>query len=510
MREYDCVVVGAGNGGMSAACKLACNGKKVLLIEKHNLPGGCASSFVRGRFEFETALHEMYDWGNDDNIGDARRLVEGEYGVKLPWYEVPDTFRAIGMSRSGKRMDFTMPTGRRAFIDKMEEYVPGSRTSMEKYFDLADEIIRALGYLNSQGGIIDSKYMQEHYPNFLRTASYPSNRVFRKIGIPEDAIDILNVYWTYIGTDCDRMTFMHNAAMVSKYVIRGAHIPDGTSHKLSSTFIKRFEEMGGEVWFHTELKKIHFKDKKVCGVETTAGKVKTDHVICNINPHIVYANLMPKKMVPKRELQLANARKHSGRAFTIYLGLNQSPEELGIKDYSIFITGTLDTVDSYHRMKRLETNDYSIFLCYNVVNPNASPQGTTMCSFTKFYSDEVWGDIAQNDYFKKKTEIAEKTIAEFERETGILLRDSIEEIEVASPWTFARYVGTPQGTMYGYEMEEWDSIMARLMSLNEDYKIPGLHFAGAFGARSDGYAPTWQCGELAAKLTMRDMQKGGN
>ena len=52
MQKYDAVVIGAGNGGLAAACRMAKGGKKTLLVERHNLPGGCASSFRRGRFEF--------------------------------------------------------------------------------------------------------------------------------------------------------------------------------------------------------------------------------------------------------------------------------------------------------------------------------------------------------------------------------------------------------------------------------------------------------------------------
>ena len=49
MDKYDAVVIGAGNGGLVAAIRLLQGGAKVLVVEKHNLPGGFATSFRRGR-----------------------------------------------------------------------------------------------------------------------------------------------------------------------------------------------------------------------------------------------------------------------------------------------------------------------------------------------------------------------------------------------------------------------------------------------------------------------------
>ena len=86
MAKYDVVVVGAGNAGLSAAIQLAMAGKKTLLIEQHNLPGGCASSFRRGRFEIEPSLHELCDVGPVSNPGDVRKMMD-EYGVKVDWVE---------------------------------------------------------------------------------------------------------------------------------------------------------------------------------------------------------------------------------------------------------------------------------------------------------------------------------------------------------------------------------------------------------------------------------------
>ena len=57
--KYDVIVIGAGLGGLTAGAKLAKEGKKVLVIEQHDRPGGCATTFKRKDFTLEVGLHEM-------------------------------------------------------------------------------------------------------------------------------------------------------------------------------------------------------------------------------------------------------------------------------------------------------------------------------------------------------------------------------------------------------------------------------------------------------------------
>ena len=117
MRKYDAVVIGAGNGGLTAAIRLLQGGARVLLVEKHNIPGGFATSFRRGRFEFEASLHELNDFGTADNAGDVRVLFD-ELGVtdKIEWVQIPEAYRVISQA---EKLDATMPFGVKAFIDKM-------------------------------------------------------------------------------------------------------------------------------------------------------------------------------------------------------------------------------------------------------------------------------------------------------------------------------------------------------------------------------------------------------
>ena len=94
MKNYDVIVIGAGNGGLAAAATCAKAGLSTLLLERHNIPGGSASSFVRGRFEFEPSLHELAGVGAPDKSGQIEDMfirmegnvqpytvVDGAYGI---------------------------------------------------------------------------------------------------------------------------------------------------------------------------------------------------------------------------------------------------------------------------------------------------------------------------------------------------------------------------------------------------------------------------------------------
>ena len=126
----------------------------------------------------------------------------------------------------------------------------------------------------------------------------------------------------------------------------------------------------------------------------------------------------------------------------------------------------------------------------------------------KYLSDTYNVILNDKEYFEKKDSFAHKIITSFEKNTGIKILPYVEEIAVASPLTFARFLNVPEGSVYGHETADWDGMMARMMSLSSDYKIKHFRPIGTDGPRGDGYSAAYICGELMASYALKDLENG--
>lgn len=503
---YDCVVIGAGNGGLAAAGQLAASGARVLLLEQHSVPGGFATSFVRGRFEFEAALHQFADIGSPSARGDVRAFLEDDLGVDVDWVEIPEAYRLI-LTDPGEDLDVTMPYGVQEFVDALEREVPGCRESVQRYVDLCLEILAALNYLKESRGSPDRKVLTSQHANFLKTAPYTMDQVADALKIPERARKILHSQWTYLGPPTSRVSFSIYGAMLAKFLRTSAWIPRQRSHEFALAIDTRIRELGSDIQYNTRVEEILVKDGRVVGVVTSRGdRIETEHVISNASPTLVYNNLIhPRDEVPEIALRECNARLNGVSAIVVYLGLDATLEDLGIHEYSYFVYDNMDTEAMYDSFKTLDAPRVQATLCLNNAIPDCSPPGTSIVSITSLYHPDAWKDVSTQEYVKVKNKIANDLIIDFEAATGTQIREHIEEFEVATPETFARYTGAYNGIIYGYEPEPWDSLIPRLMMIEDDRHFDGLRFGGGTVFRCHGYSSSVLAGQTTALLTLRDM-----
>ena len=504
VKSVDVLVVGAGNAGLAAAATTAKMGLSTLLLERHNLPGGSATSFRRGRFEFEPSLHEMAGYGSAEQPGDLYEFFQW-LGLRVDMLPVRDAFRAIVTGPEG--YDVTMPVGIESFVGRMEQEVPGSAPSVANFFRLAGDVGRALGYLTA--GQPDPQVLQTEHLNFMKVANLPVKAVLDELGMPDKAQSILMTYWPYMGTPGSQFSFVMYALMVYRYISMGANIPKDRSHELSLAMEQVIRDNGGEIWYNTEASRLLIKDGRCLGAATADGtEIRAKSVIANFFPSRAFAGMVDETEIPASEVKRANARKIGMSAFCVYMGISKSPEELGIKDYSVFLADSQDSEKLFQGMHTFDNNTFSIMNCLNIDNPGCSPEGTSLLWSTQLFAPGVWDEVKPQDYKALKNKLARKAIDQYEQATGIIISDSIEEISVATPLTFARYLNSPQGSIYGYHAAAWDAMLPRIMASAGEQSVKGLYFAGGHGMRTLGYSSTYVNGRQSAQMAALGIKEG--
>ena len=519
MKAYDVIVIGAGNGGLAAAATCAKAGLSTLLLEKHNLPGGSASSFVRGRFEFEPSLHELSGIGTPEEPGMVEEFFN-RIGAKVDWRKHDSTFRLIVPAKEGDTdtfinengvkvtVDARMPVGFEAFARKLDEIVPGSYESCIKAFELAEKMYKgfdALGDGDNMGGVFKAaKYM----PDMLRMTSHTMNEALSALGMPKKAQDIFSTYWCYMGSPGSQFDFLYYMAMLHGYIKNGTGIPRLRSHEMSLAVDKAIRDNGGDIWYHAEVTKVIVRAGKPVGVVVNGEKeVYGRRFICNVSPNFTWTDLFEQKDIPEKQLRMANARKVAVSLTTVYLGMNKTKEELGITDYSVFIAPDSDS-DRQYEVCHDFFSGYCIINCLNEIIPDCTPPGTSQLFLTSMTFGDAMKGVEPKDYKKFKTKVARDMIETCEKALNISITPYIEEIEIALPPTFSRYLNTPLGTPYGYMLEKWDSMIPRTLQFAGDQPFDNFIFCGASQERGDGYGCAYHSGEKAAKLTIQALKEG--
>ncbi len=113
---------------LTAGAKLAKEGKKVLLVEQHDRPGGCATTFKRRDFTFEVGLHEMD--GLDRR--DMKTRIFNDLGVfdEVEFLKVPEFYHF-----TNGRYEITIPHDPDEAIKVLTETFPEEEDGIKAYFD---------------------------------------------------------------------------------------------------------------------------------------------------------------------------------------------------------------------------------------------------------------------------------------------------------------------------------------------------------------------------------------
>lgn len=261
---------------------------------------------------------------------------------------------------------------------------------------------------------------------------------------------------------------------------------------------------GGDIWYNTKVAQLLMDGDTVTGVIANGQRIKSRFVIADVSPTTVMTKLLPKGVkAPQKNIKLTNARPFAYSLETMYIGLNRSAHELGIKNYSTFILNDLDPVKQAAAASHNQKGTF-IANCLNLFVPNASPQGTCTLFFTAMGDPQYWANLKPDEYFKAKNARMNDWVNHYEKCTGITIRPYIEEASFASDVTFARYLGTPNGSPYGYQIQNWDNIVPRLINMDKEQMFNHLEITGAAAENIDGYNSCYTNGFLHAQKVIKE------
>lgn len=503
MSEFDAIVIGAGNGGLTAAAALQRGGVKTLLLERHNIPGGCATSFVRGDFEFEVALHQLSGLGTKEKPFVMRKLFQ-DLGVmdKVEFVQEGELYRTVLIDE----FDITLPASWSGIKRTLIEFAPEEKEAISSFMTLCEKICMEsfIGVPQARKNASEAM-LTNSCKNFTQYGLKSAKDVLDEFFENEHIKTILAAYWCYLGLPPSQVTFSDLAIMLYSYgVFKPWHIKGG-SQALSSALLESFMEAGGEVRFNCAVDKILTTavegKPRVTGIRTEHGDVfNCLSIISNASSMITYNELLDTAEPPSDVAQDFKSREVGTSAFCIYMGLDCTPEELGIHNASTFISETADEELIHANMSTINPPLASMLTCYNVDDKSFAPEGKTQISLLCLQYGTPWEDVPAEEYAKTKYAYAEHLFDQAEK-VFPGLKSHIEEVEVATPLTMMRYLNTPGGAIYGFKQNPEDSQLYR-----ERYKsVDGLHLAGAWNGMG-GFQPTYMLGTSTAKRVIKEVQ----
>lgn len=481
--DYDVIVIGAGLSGLAAAATLQRGGMRTLLLERHSIPGGAATSFVRGRFEFEVSLHQLGGMGGQ---GPLRAVLDDlDVTRRVEWLEDPDLCRTVVPGE----VDVQLPHDWEGMTNVLDGLCPGNRDRITRFLEIVREI--GLWQLAARANLHRMNEELERLTGLPDVRHY-ALRTFREV-LDEFFTDerlkiVLSSYWSYNGQLPHRMAFLDMARLLVLFVETKPYQVVGGSQALSSALVESFEEAGGKIRLNTNVGKILTRDGSAVGVRLEDGETITcELVVSNAPSTTTYTRLLDDpSVVPAETLADLRSRRLGSSATCLLLGVDATAEELGFTTGTTFLSAGLDEESILRGAYSLDGPcPFVIATCYDA-RTGFAPSGASQVVLSSIQYSEPWEALAPQDYARAKAAFADSQL-DLVESIAPGIRDVIEEAELATPLTFKRYTNQPGGAIYGFDQDITDCWLFHEDDLKQN--VPGLLLTSNWTA-AGGYNST--------------------
>lgn len=487
--HWDAVVVGSGPGGLTAAACLAATGRRVLVVERHDVAGGNATAFRRHHggdtYEFDVGVHYLGDCGP----GGIFPTIFGALGVgdRVRFRPLdPDGFDTLHFPDR----TFRVPADWDAYRDRLVDAFPDDRAGIERCV----EVLRAVA-AESRARLVPGA----ETPTFDTWAFRTLGELFDHAELSDGARAVLD-HWSGLYAGGPRTTAVAMHAGIIDHYMRGAAFPEGGGQALSARLVQVVEACGGEVRCLSGVDEILVTDRVVQGVRLEDGTVvHAPMVVSNADHRRTVLELVDRAQWDPATVSWASEATMTLGLVCLYLVIDR---ELDGPNTNHFVFPSFETDGLYDRLDAGELPEGTAFAYIATAshkdpgNVHLCPQGhTNLQVMTLAPRGYAWWGLSDGPahgapyrrdetYRARKAELTELLLTAAESVLGPL-RAHVVHQELATPLSHERYTRSTGGTSYGYLHSPDQSGDRRPQHRTE---IEGLWLVGANTASGHGIA----------------------
>jgi all-trans-retinol 13,14-reductase len=498
--RFDVIIIGSGLAGLSCGSILATNKKKVLVLEKQGKPGGYASGFSRGNYNFDASLHMICGVGQGDHfypffenckISEAVEFEERKYLMRAVFPEHDISIPSGDLKQTQKILSTMFPHENQGIGDYFKE--------IERLYDDTVNFLLSKAPLWQLLPIFPIKF-KSLFQNRKKTVKQLLDSY-----IKDDKVKaILFANWGFYGLPPSKANMIAAIANAS-YLVDGAYYPSGGSQVIPNALVNVIISNGGEIHFNEEVDSIIIDKGKAVGVTSKAGKKYFGTaIVSNASAKTTFQNLISAPMLPKKFTQKLEGMEPSISCLVVYLGLDDS-YQYSRDESEIIVHDTYDLEQDYQWAINGEVDKASILITVLPNNTNRIKQFTALIhqcaaydSWKKFEVDYNRGK--KEAYNSAKDQVASVLIKRVEKILPDLSKH-IESIEIATPLTLKKFTGNSNGALYG-----WANTTKQFMPMDRLTKIPvkNLYLSSAWTFPGEGQAAVVACGYRLARQLLNN------